>query len=90
MRFVIEQLFRVTATGCNVCVHIQQLLAYKVQHTFMGRRDFRGAVISMFADADRFELWLQDIGKAIGCGHIDEQLPRCVEQRLAGTEGGAT
>jgi DNA modification methylase len=48
MRFVIEQLFRVTAAGCNVCIHIQQLLAYKVQHGFMGRRDFRGAIIDLF------------------------------------------
>src|SRR4051812_43964598 len=37
MQFVIEQLLRVTAPGCNVCVHIQQLLAYKNQHGFSGR-----------------------------------------------------
>ena len=48
MRFVVEQLFRVTAPGCNVCIHIQQLLAYKIQHGFMGRRDFRGAMIDVF------------------------------------------
>lgn len=48
MRFVVEQLFRVTAAGCNVCIHIQQLLAYKNQHGFMGRRDFRGAMIDVF------------------------------------------
>lgn len=48
MRFVIEQLFRVLAPGCNACIHIQQLLAYKNQHGFIGRRDFRGAVIDMF------------------------------------------
>lgn len=48
MRFVIEQLLRVTAPGCNVCIHIQQLLAYKIQHGFMGRRDFRGAIIDLF------------------------------------------
>ena len=49
MRFVIEQLHRVTAPGCNVCIHIQQLLAYKNQHGFIGRRDFRGAMIDCFA-----------------------------------------
>lgn len=49
LRFVIEQLFRVTAKGCNVCIHIQQLLAWKNQHGFIGRRDFRGAVIDMFS-----------------------------------------
>ncbi len=48
MRFVIEQLQRVTVPGCNVCIHVQQLLAYKNQHGFMGRRDFRGAVIDLF------------------------------------------
>lgn len=48
MRFVIDQLYRVTAPGCNVCIHIQQLLAYKNQHGFMGRRDFRGAIVDLF------------------------------------------
>ena len=48
MRFVVAELFRVTAPGCNVCIHIQQLLAYKVQHGFMGRRDFRGAMVDVF------------------------------------------
>lgn len=48
MRFVVEQLLRVTAPGCNVCIHIQQLLAYRNQHGFSGRRDFRGAMIEVF------------------------------------------
>lgn len=48
MRFVVHQLFRVLAPGCNACIHIQQLLAYKVQHGYMGRRDFRGAMIDVF------------------------------------------
>jgi DNA modification methylase len=52
MRFVVEQLFRATATGCNVCIHIQQLLAYKIQHGFMGRRDFRGSMIDVFGAGD--------------------------------------
>lgn len=49
MRFVVSQLLRVTAPGCNVCIHIQQLLAYKNQHGFMGRRDFRGAMVEVFS-----------------------------------------
>jgi DNA modification methylase len=49
LRFVIQQLLRVTAPGCNVCIHIQQLLAYKNQHGFIGRRDFRGAIIDLFS-----------------------------------------
>ena len=49
LRFVIEQLLRVHKPSTNVCIHIQQLLAYKNQHGFIGRRDFRGAVIDMFS-----------------------------------------
>jgi DNA modification methylase len=51
MRFFCEQLFRVVKPGHNVCIHIQQLLAYKNQHGWMGRRDFRNAVIFMFREA---------------------------------------
>jgi len=48
LRFFVQQLFRVMKTGCNVCVHIQQLLRYKNQHGYMGRRDFRGACVDLF------------------------------------------
>ena len=48
MRFFVEQLRRVQRPGTNACIHIQQLLAFKVQHSYMGRRDFRGAVIDLF------------------------------------------
>lgn len=33
--------------------------------------------------ADRYESWLTDIGRSVGCGHIDERLPTCVEQALS-------
>lgn len=49
LRFFIRALFHVTKPGCNACIHIQQLLAYKNQHGFIGRRDFRGAVIDLFS-----------------------------------------
>jgi len=49
MRFFIEQLFRVLRPGRNACIHIQQLLRYLNQHGYMGRRDFRGAVVDMFS-----------------------------------------
>lgn len=49
MRFFVEQLARVVRPGCNVCVHVQQLVTYRVQHGYMGRRDFRGAVIDLFS-----------------------------------------
>jgi DNA modification methylase len=52
MRFGIAQLLRVVKPGCNVCIHIQQLLRYKVQHGYAGRRDFRGAVIDLFSAGD--------------------------------------
>lgn len=51
MRFVAAELFRVTAPGCNVCIHLQTLLAYKNQHGFSGRRDFRGAMVDVFGVA---------------------------------------
>lgn len=47
MRFFIEQLFRVLKPGSIACIHIQQLLTYKVQHGYMGMRDFRGAIITL-------------------------------------------
>lgn len=48
MRFCIEQLYRVVAPGCVVCIHIQQLITTKVQHGHMGRRDLRGATVDLF------------------------------------------
>jgi hypothetical protein len=30
--------------------------------------------------ADQYELWLTDLGRISGCGHIDDNLPRCIEQ----------
>lgn len=59
MRFFVHQLLRVMKPGRNVCIHIQQLLTYKVQHGFMGRRDFRAAVIDLFS-AGGFE-WKGEI-----------------------------
>jgi len=50
MRFFLEQLFRVLKPGSIACIHIQQLLRYKVQHGYMGMRDFRGSVIKMCED----------------------------------------
>lgn len=49
MRFFIEQLYRSLKPGRNACIHIQQLLRYVNQHGYMGRRDFRGAVVDMFS-----------------------------------------
>jgi DNA modification methylase len=59
MRFFIHQLLRVMKPGRNVCIHIQQLLRYKNQHGYMGRRDFRGAVVDLF-EAGGFE-WIGEV-----------------------------
>jgi DNA modification methylase len=59
LRFVIDGLMRVHKPGTNVCIHIQQLLAWKNQHGFIGRRDFRGAVIDLFS-AGGFE-WAGEV-----------------------------
>lgn len=48
LRFMIAQLSRVQKPGTNVCIHIQQLIATKAQHGFMGRRDLRAATIDLF------------------------------------------
>lgn len=48
LRFFIAQLYRVMKPGRNACIHIQQLVAYGNKHGYIGRRDFRGAVIDMF------------------------------------------
>jgi DNA modification methylase len=59
MRFFIQQLLRVMKPGRNACIHIQQLLRYKNQHGYMGRRDFRGAVVDLF-EAGGFE-WIGEV-----------------------------
>lgn len=51
LRFWAEQLVRVMREGSIVGMHIQQLLTTKVQHGYMGRRDFRGAVIDVMGAA---------------------------------------
>jgi hypothetical protein len=47
MRFFLQQLYRVTKPGAVFCCHIQQLDTTKVQHGYMGMRDFRGAMITL-------------------------------------------
>lgn len=49
LRFHIEQLHQVMNDGALCCVHIQQLLTTKVQHGYMGRRDFRGACVDLYS-----------------------------------------
>lgn len=72
MRFFVEQLFRVIKPGCNICIHIQQLLRYKNQHGYIGRRDFRGAVVDLFS-AGGFE-WKGEF--------VISKNPQVIAQRL--------
>lgn len=51
LRFWAEQLFRVQRPGTIAAIHIQQLLTYKVQHGWMGRRDLRGALVDVMSAA---------------------------------------
>lgn len=51
LRFCVEELLKAHKPGTNACIHIQQLVTYRVQHGYMGRRDFRGAVIDVFEAA---------------------------------------
>lgn len=60
MRFVVEQMLNVLRPGCIAAIHVQQLLTTKVQHGYMGRRDFRGAVVDLFS-AGGFQ-WTGEIG----------------------------
>lgn len=73
LRFVISQLFRAHRPGTNICIHIQQLLAYKNQHGFIGRRDFRGAVIDLFSAGG-----LNFIGE-----FVIQKNPQAIAQRLS-------
>lgn len=47
MRFFFDQLYRVMKPGAVFACHIQQLDTTKVQHGYMGIRDFRGSVITL-------------------------------------------
>jgi DNA modification methylase len=73
MRFWIQQVLRVMRPGRNVCIHIQQLLRYQNQHGYMGRRDFRGAVIDLVS-AGGLE-WVGEI--------VIPKNPQAMAQRLS-------
>lgn len=72
MRFFVEQLYRILKPGSTACIHIQQLLRYKIQHGFMGMRDFRGSVITIFENHG-----FQPHGEVAICKN-----PQAVAQRL--------
>lgn len=49
--FVMEQLYRVTMPGRNVCIHLQQVRVTKRDTGAIGLIDFRGAVVEAFQEA---------------------------------------
>src|SRR5690242_21042576 len=51
MRFWAEQMYRVHKPGTLLCIHVQQLITYQIQHGYQGRRDFRGAVVDLIVSA---------------------------------------
>lgn len=78
MRFFCTQLFRVLKPGHVACIHIQQLLRYKNQHGYIGRRDFRGACIDLFG---------ADCGGGVGFEFVGEFVipknPQIIAKRLS-------
>lgn len=48
--YIVDHLLRVTKPGRNICVHVQQLAASLVHDGFIGMKDFRGEVVSLFVD----------------------------------------
>ncbi len=49
-RYIIDHLLRVTRTGRNCCVHVQQIAAHLGNDGFIGLKDFRGEVIAAFIE----------------------------------------
>jgi DNA modification methylase len=72
MMHFLDGLRRALRPGAVACIHVQQLLCYKVQHGYMGMRDFRGAVITLFRNAG-----FLPHGEAVICKN-----PQAVAQRL--------
>lgn len=88
-RYVAAGLFRALKPGHILCIHIQQLLRYKNQHGYIGRRDFRGAVIDLFGAACTPEGWGKGIAASAGHGfeYVGEFVipknPQVIAQRLS-------
>ncbi|HET7229992.1 MAG TPA: DNA methyltransferase [Longimicrobium sp.] len=53
MRFAVEGMYRVLKPGRVACIHIQQLRATQIQHGYIGRRNFMGAVVDLFTGPRR-------------------------------------
>ncbi len=49
-RYIIDHLLRVTRSGRNCCVHVQQIAAHLGNDGFIGLKDFRGEVIAAFIE----------------------------------------
>lgn len=77
--FLIKELYRVTISGRNVCVHCMDLPIQKGKHGFIGLRDFSGMLLKAFEDAgfvyaSRITIWKDPVvemqrTKALGLLH---------------------
>jgi DNA modification methylase/superfamily II DNA or RNA helicase len=48
--YIIDGLLRITKSGRNCCVHVQQVAAFKATDGYIGIKDFRGDVIRAFQE----------------------------------------
>lgn len=77
--FLVNELFRVTKSGRNVCVHCMDLPIQKGKEGFIGLRDFSGMILRCFEDAgfiyhSRITIWKDPVvemqrTKALGLLH---------------------
>ncbi len=78
-KYLVEELYRVTITGRNVCVHCMDLPIQKGKEGYIGLRDFSGMILAAFQDAgfvyhSRVTIWKDPVvemqrTKALGLLH---------------------
>lgn len=69
------------AIASNIASKLELTLQQMREELLMVRRQARKDS-ARAEDADQYERWLLEIGKSIGCSHLDEQLPNCVIRAL--------
>src|SRR5690606_31029283 len=78
-KFLTDELYRVTMSGRNVCVHCMDLPIQKSKEDFIGHRDFSGMILKTFEDSgfiyhSRVTIWKDPVvemqrTKALGLLH---------------------
>lgn len=72
---------KLTASQSSLAAAERERDEWKRQHDRVlsqAQKDFDRAAM-----ADTYEQWLLDLGQISGCGHVDERLPRCIEEAFA-------